>query len=95
MLNREQIHELVDLVLDVHEKTTNFITCEIGREMCVVQVRTMNGPFDTKKDYTCFDFFDTHDDQEAQETFEQCVDYLKRLEKRNPREAAIPQGSGN
>lgn len=95
MLNRKQIHELVDLAIDVQEKTTNFVICEIGREACAVQVRTMNGPFDRRKDYTYFDFFNAYDDLKTQETFEQCISHLKQLEKKNPREAATPQGSGN
>ena len=95
MLSRKQIHDLVDLVLDVQEKTTNFVICEIGREACTVQVRTMNGPFHMEKDYTYFYFFGIYSDQEAQETFERCTNHLKQLEKKNPREAATPQGSGN
>lgn len=89
---RKQIHELVDLVLDVQEKTTNHVIIEIKCGVCPVEVRTMNGPFDMKKDYTFFDFFNAYDDQEAQETFEQCVDYLKQLAKRNPQEAATYPG---
>ena len=92
MLSRKQIHDLVDLVLDVQEKTTNFVICEIGREACVVQVRTMNGPFDRRKDYTYFDFFNAYDDQEAQEMFERCSNHLKQLAKRNPQEATTYPG---
>jgi hypothetical protein len=92
MLSRKQIHELVDLVLDVQEKTTNHVIIEIKCGVCPVQIRTMNGPFHMEKDYTYFYFFCTYDDQEAQETFEQCISHLKQLEKKNPREAATPQG---
>lgn len=92
MLSRKQIHELVDLVLDVQEKTTNHAIVEFGCGAYPVQVRTMNGPFHMEKDYTYFYFFDAYDDQEDQETFERCSNHLKQLEKENPREAATSQG---
>ena len=95
MLSRKQTHELVDLVLDVQERTMNHVIVEINGGVCPVQIRTMNGPFHMEKDYTYFYFFGTYSDQEAQETFERCANNLKQLEKKNPREAATPQGSGN
>ena len=94
MLSRKQIHELVDLAIDVQEKTINHVIVEIKCGVCPVGVRTMNGPFDMEKDYTYFYFFGTYSDQEAQETFERCANNLKQLEKKNPQEAGTSQGKG-
>lgn len=78
MTDRTLIHQLIDKVLDVHEKTRHYVSVELHD--CIISVWVMEGGWDAQKSFSLYKSFGKENNGRIRES----MDYLDRLLEKAP-----------
>lgn len=82
MTDKTLIHQLIDKVLDVHEKTRHYVSVELHD--CIISVWVMEGGWDAQKSFSLYKSFGKEDNGRIRES----MDYLVHLLEKAPAAAA-------
>lgn len=91
-LSRKFIHELVDAVLNVEEKTDHFIRLIIGNYGSGIHLESMKNGFDPDKQYDFFEGFDKNSLGDIHNAITYCNELLKE---NSSKEAATSKEPSN